>query len=187
MTGTPDRFPGSRDEDELILRDQGADPTTIGATRYVSGDFRMRDSVGVFNPRDGGAGQGGTGLRIIQVSLTGDGQAIYQTVTQASWQVVGYMVFPGTTVWGTDGTNCAGFVAWLTVADATGISLRFYDATNSNVIATVTGITATVPTVYQAASVSNLPASAAVFEIQGKRDGSKNGAISVACIEKRSS
>jgi hypothetical protein len=51
VTKTPDRFPGSRDEDELILRSQGSDPTEAGATRYVSGDFRMRDQYGVFNPR----------------------------------------------------------------------------------------------------------------------------------------
>jgi hypothetical protein len=56
MTGTPDRFPGSREETELLLRDQGSDPTEAGATRYVSGDFRMRDSLGVFNPRTGGSG-----------------------------------------------------------------------------------------------------------------------------------
>lgn len=184
MTRTPDRFPGTREETELLLRGQGSDPSDAGATRYVSGDFRMRDQYGVFNPRSQG---GGSGQRIIQVSLTGDGQAKYQSITQANWEVLGYMAFPGTGVWGTDGTNCAGFVAWMITPDASGIDVRFYDATNGNVIATVTGVTATVPTIYQAPSVSNLPASAAVWEIQGKRNANKNGACAVACIEKRTS
>lgn len=51
MTKTPDRFPGSREETEVVLRDQASDPTDAGAMRYNSGDFRMKDSVGVFNPR----------------------------------------------------------------------------------------------------------------------------------------
>lgn len=52
MPKTPDRFPGTREETELLLRSQGTDPTDAGAARYVSGDFRLRDSIGVFNPRD---------------------------------------------------------------------------------------------------------------------------------------
>lgn len=184
MTKTPDRFPGSREETELLLRDQGSDPIDAGAARYNSGDFRMKDQYGVFNPRTQGAG---TGQRIIQVALTGDGQAKYQSITSANWEVLGYMVFPGTTVWGTDGTNCAGFVAWMITPDASGIDLRLYDATNGNVIATVTGLTGTTPSIHQAPSVSNLSTGAAVWEIQGKRNANKNGACAVACLEKRSS
>ena len=97
------------------------------------------------------------------------------------------MAFPGTTVWGTDGTNCAGFVAWMIAPDASGIDLRLYDATNGNVIATVTGVTSNMPSIHQASSVSNLSAGAAVWEIQGKRNANKNGACAVACMEKRSS
>lgn len=53
MPTTPDRFPGAREEDEIQLTEDTTDPTTNGAVRYVSGDFRMRDSSGVFNPRNG--------------------------------------------------------------------------------------------------------------------------------------
>ena len=166
MTKTPDRFPGSREETELLLRGQASDPTEVGASRYVSGDFRMRDQYGVFNPRSQG---GGSGQRIIQVSLTGDGQAKYQSVTQSNWEVVGFMAFPGTTVWGTDGVNCAGFIGWMLTPDASGIDARLYDVTNGNIIATVTGITVTVPTIHQAASVSNLSTGPAVWEIQAVR------------------
>lgn len=51
---TPDRFPGPREEEEIKLLPESSDPTTVGAMRLVSGDFRLRDNVGVFNPRTGG-------------------------------------------------------------------------------------------------------------------------------------
>jgi hypothetical protein len=55
MPQTPDRFPGERYEEGIILQDNTAgDPTENGGVRYTSGDFRMKDSVGVFNPREGG-------------------------------------------------------------------------------------------------------------------------------------
>lgn len=183
MTGTPDRFPGSRDETEVILRDQGADPTEAGASRYASGDFRMKDQYGVFNPRSGSGD--GTLQRSINIAMTGDGVAKYQSVASNNWEVLGYMAFPGTVAWGTDGVDRVGFIGWLITYDANGIDLRLYDATNGNVIATVSAITATTPTVSATTSVSNLPSGPAVFEIQGKRNGNKNGACSIALLEKR--
>lgn len=48
---TPDRFPGVREEEELKLLPESSDPATVGSIRLVSGDFRMRDNLGVFNPR----------------------------------------------------------------------------------------------------------------------------------------
>ncbi len=184
MTRTPDRFPGTRDETEVLFSSQASDPTDAGAQRYVTpGDFRMKDQYGVFNPRNGGAN--GRLLSSIQVSITGDGQAKYQSVTSVAWEVLGYIAFPGTNVWGTGLVDCAGFVAWMLTTDTAGIDVRLYDATNGNVVTTVTGVLATAPTVYEAPSVSNLPSAAAVFEIQGKRNGNKNGAVASACIEKR--
>ena len=54
MPQTPDRRPGALLEpDEILLGgDATGDPSTLGAIRYVSGNFRMKDSVGVFNPRN---------------------------------------------------------------------------------------------------------------------------------------
>lgn len=52
---TPDRFPGVREEEEIKLVPESSDPTLVGAFRLVSGDFRMRDNHGVFNPRDAAA------------------------------------------------------------------------------------------------------------------------------------
>lgn len=53
---TPDRFPGPREEEEFILDSLSVDPTNEGAMRYVNGSFRLRDTIGVFNPRTGGGG-----------------------------------------------------------------------------------------------------------------------------------
>jgi len=56
MGTTPDRFPGSREEDELQLTTDAADPTVEGALRYNGAAFRLRDATGVFDPRTGGSG-----------------------------------------------------------------------------------------------------------------------------------
>lgn len=46
---TPDRFPGTSDEEELLLEDRTADgdPTQEGAIRYLNGDFRAKNATGV--------------------------------------------------------------------------------------------------------------------------------------------
>lgn len=56
MPRTPDRTPGPSDEEEIVLEEQGSDPTATGAIRYVGGAFRLRDAAGVFDPRTGGSG-----------------------------------------------------------------------------------------------------------------------------------
>jgi len=52
---TPDRFPGERREDGLILVDEGrGEPIEIGGIRNVGGKLRVRDKDGIFDPRTGG-------------------------------------------------------------------------------------------------------------------------------------
>lgn len=54
MTTTPDRFPGDREEEILELQDDAAgDPAGVGQLKYVSGAFRQKDAIGVFDPRYG--------------------------------------------------------------------------------------------------------------------------------------
>lgn len=51
---TPDRKPGPALEEELQLEDNAAgDPAVEGAIRYDNGDFKAKDSTGVFNLRSG--------------------------------------------------------------------------------------------------------------------------------------
>jgi hypothetical protein len=58
VPATPDRHPGPLIETEEIILggDEIADPTALGALRYVGGTFRLKDAVGVFDPRSGGGG-----------------------------------------------------------------------------------------------------------------------------------
>lgn len=57
MPRTPDRFPGEREDEGVVLRDQGpaglgnGDPTVEGGIRYVTDQFRLRDGFGIFNGR----------------------------------------------------------------------------------------------------------------------------------------
>ncbi len=53
MPRTPDRFPGEREEEEILLDPASSDPVTPGAIRSVSGEFRFRDNLGVYEPRLG--------------------------------------------------------------------------------------------------------------------------------------
>lgn len=56
MSGTPDRHPGPlQEEEEIQLYEVAGDPASAGRMRYVGGAFRLRDSIGVFDPRTGGA------------------------------------------------------------------------------------------------------------------------------------
>lgn len=72
--GTPDRFDGPAYEEELQLEESSADPSALGACRYVLGSFRLKDSLGVFNPRDGGSGDNAYSVFKI------DGGLIYTTI-----------------------------------------------------------------------------------------------------------
>jgi hypothetical protein len=54
---TADRFPGEREDEGIILYDQGpgglagGDPTGAGGVRYVTDRFKFLDALGVFNGR----------------------------------------------------------------------------------------------------------------------------------------
>jgi len=56
LSPTPDRFPGTREETEIKILPESSDPSEEGVIRLVSGNFRMRDGLGVFNPRSGSGG-----------------------------------------------------------------------------------------------------------------------------------
>lgn len=51
MGRTPDRFPGPREDEELVLADRTDEPVLAGSLRLVTGRFRFRDADGPFNPR----------------------------------------------------------------------------------------------------------------------------------------
>ncbi len=72
MAVTPDRFPGTREEDEIVLVDQGSSeiPSVPGAMLRAGDDILMRDVTGTFNPRSGGSR---VGLLVFKI----DGGLVY--------------------------------------------------------------------------------------------------------------
>jgi len=89
--------------------------------------------------------------------------APYWTATEpASWTAIGRFYFPGTTVDSVSKMVCS---AW----HATGATcdVRIQDITNGQTIASITGITQTAAgTIQTTASIANLPAAGAIFEVQ---------------------
>jgi len=55
MSRTPDRFPGIREEESLLLLSGTLIPSQEGESAYVSGSFQMKDNLGTFNPRSSGS------------------------------------------------------------------------------------------------------------------------------------
>lgn len=51
MGRTPDRFPGEREDEGILLEDAGTDPVVLGGIRRVGTDLKGRDGAGVFNLR----------------------------------------------------------------------------------------------------------------------------------------
>lgn len=56
MPVSKDRFPGAREDEEVILDNLAPadDPVVGGGMRYVDGSFSFRDAAGLFNPRAAG-------------------------------------------------------------------------------------------------------------------------------------
>jgi hypothetical protein len=53
---TPDRYPGTRYEDEIILTAADADAGVAGAMRFFNGEFRFSNGVVTYTPLKSGAG-----------------------------------------------------------------------------------------------------------------------------------
>jgi hypothetical protein len=66
MSKTPDRFPGEREEDEIVLEADAVDPTVAGALRFNGTTFRFRDAAGVFDPAVGAGGLSSEGHKILR-------------------------------------------------------------------------------------------------------------------------
>ena len=146
MSQTPDRFPGIRYEEELALEDRTADgdPTVETHMRYVSGAFRFKDSVGVYDPRAGG------GMTEAQHKLlrhlihfiddgptAGIGTATYRERLPAG------SPFPTSIIWYDDDTKANKIVEKTltygeTKAQISQILWEMYDTDGSTVLVTVT-------------------------------------------------
>lgn len=87
MGTQPDRHPGPAIEEELILEADPSDPTTAGAVRFNGSTFRLRDSVGVFDPRTGGSGITEEQHELIDSLVHDLAETSYTEVTRTSGRV----------------------------------------------------------------------------------------------------
>lgn len=300
---TPDRFPGRREEDEgLLLKPASSDPTEVGEIRLVSGVVRIRDDLGIFDPREGSdekarvssndstsgylngklvAGDGiafdelddganeslriratgdsqdekvkisandtvagylggkltagdyvtlteqddgsdetleftsedervkvsgddttegyledkivaGHGIKLDTLTPAGDedlkitsGKALavsfaasvqsFVEATASSWAVLAIIVFPGTTQMQAS-VSAVKIVAWSSGGAGKPVDFRIYDATNDQVIATLTGVKNAVGALLDMGAISNVPASPAQWELQGMYSGGRSAA-----------
>lgn len=143
MPATPDRRPGSLVENtEIILdTDPGATPSTDGAFTYdpATGEFKMYDGIGIFNPR--GAGTGITAedhktlLQLIHFIDEGPAEGF---ATGATKTVTGG-AFPTSILWKrADATKLVEqLVTWTGVLPTT-VQWKMYAADGTTVLATVT-------------------------------------------------
>jgi hypothetical protein len=112
----------------------------------------------------------------ISVSFATDSSGYVSRNLAASYEIAATVYFRGTTVLGTP----ASIAVIKNAASASPAhSIRIYNVTNAQIIAELTGRTATGLVILNMGTLSNLPTGQAVFEIQVKRDaaGSVNFAL----------
>jgi hypothetical protein len=140
MPVTPDRFPGSREEDEIIFEENSSDPGDVGAIRYVSGGFRAKDGIGVFDLRSGGGiteAQHSILRQLIHFIDNGPAEGF---ASGAYREMVG-TVFPTAIIWWESSAKLKKIVEKLltwTGATPTTIVWKVYAADGVAVLATVT-------------------------------------------------
>lgn len=71
MGRTPDRFPGAREDEALVLDDTGVDPSALGEIRRNGSDIKAFDGTGVFNLRQTGTVPSPGGIGHVLLSLDG--------------------------------------------------------------------------------------------------------------------
>lgn len=136
---TPDRFPGSLGEEEVILDEQTEDPSYEGAVRYVSGSFRAKDGTGVFNLRSG------TGLseeqhKILRQLIHFIDEGPAEGFATGAYREVTGTIFPSAIIWWESSDKLKKIVSqeitW-SGAKPTQVDWKIYASDGSTVLATV--------------------------------------------------
>lgn len=144
MGRTPDRRPGALEEDEELrfIAPSGSTPSVTGAMTYDPGlgEFRLKDSLGVFNPRPStnsgiSANDHRTLLQLIHFIDEGPAEGF---TTGATKTVTG-TTFPTQVLWRrADATKLVQQdITWTGVLPTT-VVWRMYAADGTTVLATVT-------------------------------------------------
>jgi hypothetical protein len=138
MPLTPDRRPGPSLEEELQLEADPVDPSIQGAVRYNGSAFRLRDAIGVFDPRSGGGLSAADHRTLLQlIHFIDEGPA--EGFTTGATKTVTGSVFPTQVLWRrADATKLVEQnITWTGVL-ATTVEWKMYDTDGTTVLATVT-------------------------------------------------
>jgi hypothetical protein len=149
MARTPDRRPGESDEEGIVFenRPAGQDPPLSGGFRYVTGSFRLRDKLGVFDPRNPSGGQDYDVQFALSGSLTGSSALTFNpdTSTLSTTNLTGSLtklrdgssyIVGGDNIIVTTGSNGSITIS-TTLVTATSFSVPFTDATVVNINHTI--------------------------------------------------
>lgn len=143
MPTTPDRYPGTREEDELQLIGNVGDPATAGGVKFDGSDFRMRDNAGVFNPRTGGSGLTASQHKALKdlIHFINDGPADGWATGSYKETLPAANPFPTSEVWWTSAAKTHKIVSLDTTWTGVNITSevwKVYDADGSTVLMTAT-------------------------------------------------
>lgn len=135
MPQTPDRFPGTRQEEELQLEDTAANPSAAGGMTYNAGSFAFEDSLGVFNPRTGGSGIDEAQHRALDQLVHGIAEDSFLEVVRSGDQVTDVIY------WTDNGKTDK--IRETTITRASGkvsvVTIKQYESDGSTVAETLTG------------------------------------------------
>ena len=145
MPITPDRFPGTREEEELALQPASSDPTVVGAMRLVSGRYRLRDDLGGFDPREAASGISETSHKLLRqlIHFIDNGPA--EGFASGAYREIIGGVFPTEVIWWESASKLKRIVdkvvtrsgGGATPVAPTPITWRVYDTDGTTVLATV--------------------------------------------------
>lgn len=138
MGRTPDRFPGEREDEGIILEDVGLDPSVVGEIRLNGSDIKAKDGTGVFNLRSGAGLTADQHKALLQlIHFIDEGPA--EGFTTGATKTVTGTVFPTKELWKrADATKLVETNVTWTGALPTTIEWKVYDTDGSTVLATVT-------------------------------------------------
>ena len=140
---TPDRRPGPLVEEEVQLEDNAADPSVVGAITFNGGAFKMKDVVGLFDPRSGSGGITETQHKTLRqlIHFIDDGPA-EGFLTGAFKEILpSGSVFPTSEIWWKSSSKIDKIVELGTTWSGVNITQeewKVYDTDGSTVLATIT-------------------------------------------------
>ena len=145
MPGTPDRFPGVREDEGVLLEDVGVDPTQVGEIRLNGSDLKAMDGTGVFNLRSGSGITASQHKNLRQLIHLADGEGPFEGFASGAYKetLPSGNPLPTSEIWWESAAKLKKIVSldttW-TGAKITQEIWKVYDTDGSTVLATVTDV-----------------------------------------------